>query len=175
MTAIQKYTLPARLLHWLVALGIIAAFALALSFDDMPLSPGKLKLINYHKWIGITVLALAALRLLWRLGHRPPALPAHMAAWEKLAAHAGHALLYLLMFGVPLGGWLYSSAKGYPVVWLGLLPLPNLMDKNEALAGTLKTLHMLGGWSVIALAVLHAAAALKHHFIDRDDVLRRMI
>ncbi|WP_374352161.1 cytochrome b [Chitinimonas sp.] len=172
----HRYSLPARALHWLVALGIIAAFALALSFDDMPLGPGKIKLINYHKWIGITVLALAALRLLWRLFKRPPAMPAQMAPWEKLVAHITHGLLYLLMFGVPLGGWLYSSAKGYPVVWLGLVQLPNLIDKTSVdAAHQLKELHELGGWSVILLAGLHAVAALKHHFINKDDVLKRML
>ncbi|WP_269531149.1 cytochrome b [Chitinimonas sp. BJYL2] len=170
-----KYTLIARALHWLVALGIIAAFALAMSFDDMPLSMAKLKLINYHKWIGITVLALVALRLIWRLTHRPPALPDHMATWEKLVAHVTHGALYVLMFGVPLGGWLYSSAKGYPVVWFGLVQLPDLVAKNEALADSIKEAHRIGGWLIILLAAAHAAAALKHHFINRDDVLKRMI
>lgn len=171
-----KYTLPARILHWLIALGIVAAFTLALSFDDMPLGPGKIRLINYHKWIGITVLGLAAVRLLWRLGHRPPALPAHMKPWEKRAAQGGHALLYLLMFCVPLGGWVYSSAKGYPVVWLGWVHLPNLIDKtSDDVAHQIKQLHGLGGWTVIVVAVGHALAALKHHFVDKDDVLKRML
>ncbi|HEY9101044.1 cytochrome b [Chitinimonas sp.] len=172
---VTKYTLPARLLHWLVALGIFAAFGLALVVDDMPLSLTKLKLINYHKWIGITVLGLVALRLLWRLGHKPPPTNAQMAGWEKTVAAITQGLLYLLMFGVPLGGWLYSSAKGYPVVWLGLVPLPNLMEKNEELAATLKEVHGAGGWAIIVLSVLHAAAAFKHHFIQRDDTLKRML
>lgn len=172
---VTKYTLPARLLHWLVALGIFAAFGLALTVDDMPLSLTKLKLINYHKWIGITVLGLVALRLLWRLGHRPPPTNAQMAGWEKAVAAGVQVLLYVLMFGVPLGGWLYSSAKGYPVVWLGLVPLPNLTEKNEELAVTLKEMHEIGGWTIIILSVLHAAAAFKHHFIQRDDTLKRML
>ncbi|QDQ26284.1 cytochrome b [Chitinimonas arctica] len=171
----NKYTLPARLLHWLIALGIITAFTLALNFDGMPLSLAKLKLINYHKWVGISVLGLVAIRLLWRLTHRPPAMPGHMAAWEKTVAHVTHGVLYLLMFGVPLGGWLYSSAKGFPVVWLGLVQLPQLLEKDEALATTLKEMHGLAAWILIGLAVLHAAAALKHRFIDRDDVLQRML
>lgn len=173
---IVKYTVPARILHWLTALAIIAAFALALTTDSMQgFSLQKLKLINYHKWVGITVLLLVALRLLWRLGHRPPAMPAGMKAWEIGAAHFTHLLLYVLMFAVPLGGWLYSSAKGFPVVWLGLVELPNLMAKNEEVAHSIKEAHELGAWLLIALAVLHAAAALKHHFISRDDVLKRML
>ncbi|MFC4160908.1 cytochrome b [Chitinimonas lacunae] len=170
-----RYTLPARLLHWLSALSIIAAFLLALSFDGMPLGLAKLKLINYHKWVGITVLGLVALRLLWRLRHRPPALPADTPPWQARAAHVTHGLLYVLMIGVPLGGWLMSSAKGYPVVYLGLLRLPDLVSTNQELAAQLRTLHELGAWVLIALALGHAAAALKHHLIDRDDILKRML
>lgn len=171
-----KYTLPARALHWLTALAIIAAFALGITTDNMEgFSMQKLKLINYHKWIGIAVLLLVALRLLWRLSHRPPALPANMASWEKQVAHLTHIVLYVLMFAVPLGGWLYSSAKGYPVVWLGLVQLPDLMAKNEDVAGLIKFGHKIGAWTLIGLALTHAAAALKHHFIQRDDVLKRML
>lgn len=170
-----RYTLIARLLHWLTALGIVAAFGLALVFGDMKLSPAKIALINYHKWIGVTVLGLVALRLLWRLTHPAPALPAAMAFWEKRLAHWTHGILYGLMFAVPLGGWLYSSAKGYPLVWLGVLPLPPLMGKDLLLADLIKDWHAAGGWVLIGLALLHAAAALKHHFIARDDVLRRML
>lgn len=170
-----RYTLIARLLHWLTALGIVAAFSLALVFGDMKLSPAKIALINYHKWIGVTVLGLVALRLLWRLTHPAPALPAPMAFWEKRLAHWTHGILYGLMFAVPLGGWLYSSAKGYPLVWLGVLPLPPLMGKDPLLADLIKDWHAAGAWALIGLALLHAAAALKHHFIAKDDVLRRML
>jgi cytochrome b561 len=103
-------------------------------------------------------------------------MPDTMKPAEKLVGHIVHGLLYLLMFGVPLGGWLYSSAKGYPVVFLGVLPLPNLIDKTTPeLAHQIKDLHELGGWTVVVLALLHAAAALKHHFISKDDVLKRML
>lgn len=170
-----RYTLPARLLHWLVAVGIVAAFVLALSFDGMPFSMTKLKLINYHKWIGITVLALVAARLLWRLGHKPPPLPAATPLWQVWAAHITHAFLYVLMFAIPLGGWLMSSAKGFPVVYLGVLPLPDLVGPNPELGTQLRSLHELGAWGLIVLALGHAAAAIKHHLIDRDDVLKRML
>ncbi|MDK2123210.1 cytochrome b [Parachitinimonas caeni] len=170
-----RYTLTARILHWLMVLLILGAFALALSFDDMPLSPRKLQYINYHKWLGITVLWLVAVRLLWRLKHPAPELPAHMPKHEKMLAHLGHIGLYVLMFGVPIGGWLMSSAKGFPVVYLGLIPLPDLIGKNEELGKLLKEGHELFAWGLLLLAAGHAAAALKHHFIDKDDVLRRML
>jgi len=174
-TSPVKYTLIARLLHWLVALGIVAAFGIALYEDDLKFSLLKIKLINYHKWIGLTVLILAAVRLVWRLTHAAPKPPAHMKPWEKTVASVTHGLLYLLMFCVPIGGWLYSSAKGFPIVLFGVIPFPSLIDKNEAIAHTIKQWHGLGAWLVIILASLHALAALKHRFIDRDDVLQRML
>ena len=170
-----KYTLVARTLHWLIALGIIGAFAIALYEDDLKFSLLKIKLINYHKWVGLTVLLLAIVRVIWRLTHPAPKAPTHMTPWEKGVAHLTHGLLYLLMFCVPLGGWLYSSAKGFPIVLFGVIPFPALIDKNEAIAHTIKEWHGFGAWTVIILASLHALAALKHHFIDRDDVLKRML
>jgi cytochrome b561 len=176
MSSTQKYTLPARILHWLLAIGIVTAFTIAISLDDIPRGPEKLRYINYHKWVGITVLGLAALRLLWRLGHRPPAMLAQMQAWEKKVATVTHGLLYLLMFAVPLGGWLFSSAKGYPVVYLGLVQLPDLIGKtSKDVAEQIQQVHELGGWTVIILAGLHMLAGLKHHFLNKDDVLKRML
>jgi cytochrome b561 len=169
----DRYTRTAVALHWLLALMIVGALGLGAYMTNLPLSPQRLKLTNWHKWAGMTILALSALRLLWRLGHRPPAdLP--MPAWQRRAAHLTHALLYALFFAVPLAGWCYSSAAGYPVVWFGVLPLPDLVAPDRALAATLKLLH---GWLAGALAVavlVHIAAALKHQFIDGDGLLRRM-
>lgn len=170
-----QYTAPAQLGHWLVVLLIVAAYAVAWTMVDLKLSPTKLRLFNYHKWIGVTVFALAALRLAWRLGHRPPPLPAGMAAWERQAAEIAHRLLYLLMFAVPLSGWLMSSAKGFQTVYLGVLPIPDALGKNAALGQALTEVHEALTWLLLALVALHAAAALKHHFVDRDDVLRRML
>ena len=174
-----RYGTVAIALHWLLALMILASFGVGLSMTGLPFSPLRLKLYNWHKWAGITILALSALRLLWRLSHPPPPLPASiraaMAGWQ-LAAHRGlHALLYLLFFAVPLLGWAYSSALGVPVVWLGLLPLPDFVPVDKAFAeAVLKPLHALGAFSLATLAGVHAAAALKHHFIDRDGLLGRM-
>lgn len=176
--ASARYTLVAMLLHWVLAVAILTAFSVGLYVEDLPFSPGKLKLINWHKWAGVTILALSLLRLVWRLTHRPPALPARieqaMPAWQRVAHHGTHHLMYLLFFAVPLLGWAYSSAKGYPIVWFGVLPLPDLVAPDPALAESLKPLHALAAWGLIGLVALHVAAALKHQFIDRDGLLDRM-
>ncbi|MCH8179455.1 MAG: cytochrome b [Proteobacteria bacterium] len=178
MTTQARYTRTAMLLHWVLALAILGAFAMGLYVHDLPFSPAKLKLINWHKWAGVTILALSLLRLVWRLTHRPPALPTRieqaMPAWQRAAHHGTHHLMYLLFFAVPLLGWAYSSAKGYPIVWFGVLPLPDLVSPDPALAEALQPLHALAAWGLIGLAVLHVAAALKHQFIDRDGLIDRM-
>jgi cytochrome b561 len=171
----ERYTPAAIALHWLVALLIIANLALGLYTVDLPLSPAKLRNFSYHKWIGVTVFMLAAARLLWRLGHAPPALPATMPPWERRAARLTHALLYVLFFAAPLTGWLFSSAAGFQTVYLGMVPIPDLLSKDKALADALKLAHKSINYTLAAVIVLHAAAALKHHFIDKDDVLRRML
>lgn len=167
------YTRTAIVLHWLLALAILATFVLGLYMHELPVSPRRLKLYNYHKWAGITILALSALRLLWRLSHRPPP-DAPMPAWQARAAHTAHALLYLLFFAVPLSGWAYSSAAGYPVVVFGLLPLPDFVGPDKALAETLKGAHKLFTLSLAMLVIVHVLGALKHQLIDRDGLLARM-
>ena len=170
-----RYTAPARLLHWLMAALLIGLLALGFYMSDLPLSPEKLQLYAWHKWAGVTAFILLAIRLLWRATHRPPALPASMSATAQRMAHLGHLALYALMIAIPLSGWLMSSAKGFQTVYFGVLPIPDLLAKNPELGELLATLH--GGLNLLlALTVLgHAAAALKHHFVDRDDVLRRML
>ena len=162
-------------LHWLIAFAIIATFALGLYMHELPLSPQKLKLYSWHKWAGVSIFLFVVLRLGWRLAHRPPQLPAAMPAWQRLAAEATHVLLYLLMFAVPLSGWLMSSAKGFQTVWFGVLPLPDLLDKNKELGDLLKEIHEALNFGMAGLVLAHAGAALKHHVIDRDDVLARML
>lgn len=169
----SRYTGLAIALHWLLGLMIVGAFAVGLYMADLPMSPSRLKLFNWHKWAGITILALSVLRLLWRFTHRPPAdLPA--PRWQNLAAHGTHWALYALFFLVPLAGWAYSSAAGFPVVWFGVLPLPDFVGKDKALADILKERHELLAWLLAVLVLLHIAAALKHHFIDRDGLINRM-
>jgi cytochrome b561 len=174
MNAPLRYTTPAIVLHWLVALLIFAGFPLGLYMVDQPLSPDKLKLYSYHKWIGVTVLLLVAIRLSWRLTHTPPSLPASVAAWQRRVSAIVHGLLYVLMIAIPLSGWLMSSAKGFQTVWFGVLPLPDLLDKNRELGELLAEVHKFLNFTLLALVVMHVAAALQHHFIERQPFLQRM-
>jgi cytochrome b561 len=172
----ERYTKPAILLHWLIALLIIAAFSLGLTMVDIPgLTPTKLKYFSWHKWLGVTVLAFVCVRLLWRLTHAAPAYPQHMPQWQQQAAHGLHGLLYLLMFAIPVSGYLYSLAAGVPVVYLGLFPLPVFMAPNPELKPLLKLAHYWLNMALLAAFCLHVLAALKHHFIDRDGILKRML
>lgn len=172
----QRYTTSAIVLHWLIALLIIGTFSLGLVMTDIPgLSPTKLKYFSWHKWAGVTVLGLAALRLLWRLGHRPPAYPASMPRWQQGAAHGLHHLLYLLMFAVPVSGYFYSLAAGVPVVYFGLVELPVLIAPDMALKPVLKAVHYWLNMGLAGLVALHVAAALKHALVDRDGILGRML
>jgi cytochrome b561 len=175
MIPYPRYTGTAIALHWLAAALILGNVAFGLYMVDLPLSPAKLRYYSWHKWVGVSVFLLSAARLLWRLGHRPPALPESLPAWQRQAANASHILLYVLFFAAPLSGWLFSSAAGFPTVYLGLVQLPDLVDKSRELADILQVVHRAVTWSLGALAVVHAAAAIKHHAIDRDDVLARML
>jgi cytochrome b561 len=170
-----RYSRVAIGLHWLIAVAIIGSFSVGLYMVDLPLSPQKLRIYSWHKWAGVTIFLCVVLRLGWRLLHTPPALPAAMPAWQRNIAGATHILLYLLMVAVPISGWLMSSAKGFQTVWFGVLPLPDLLDKDKELGDLLQQLHMLLNFSMAALVVAHFGAALKHHFSDRDEVLARMI
>ncbi|MDT9000015.1 cytochrome b [Paucibacter sp. APW11] len=173
-TPASRYNGLAIFLHWLLALAIVGAFCMGLYMSDLPLSPTRLKLYNWHKWAGVTILALSALRLLWRLANKPPAdLP--MPAWQARAAHLVHGLLYLSFFAIPLSGWAYSSAAGFPIVWFGVLPLPDFVPVDKALAHQLKELHELLAWGLALLVGAHVAAAVKHQLIDKDGLLQRML
>lgn len=170
----DEYSAVAKIFHWLLALMIFVSFGVGLYMVDQPFSPQRLKLYNWHKWAGVTILALSAFRLLWRLYKPAPALPETMATWQKNASHSVHMLLYVLFFAVPITGWIYSSAAGFPIVWLGLIPLPDLVEKNRELAELIKPFHGVAAKVLAAVVVLHIAAALKHHFMDRDGILKRM-
>jgi cytochrome b561 len=174
MSAVMRYSTPAVVLHWLVALLIFAAFPLGVYMHDLPLSPDKLKLYSYHKWIGVTVFLLVAVRLSWRLTHAPPLLPEGLPAWQRRASAIVHGLLYVLMIAIPLSGWLMSSAKGFQTVWFGVLPLPDLLEKDRELGDLLAGVHKALNFTLLALVILHVAAALKHHFIERQPFLQRM-
>lgn len=171
----QRYTRTAIYLHWLVALGLIGTFALGFYMPDLPLSPTKLKLFSWHKWAGVTLFFLVLVRLGWRLIHPAPPLPSTVSRMMRLASHAMHWSMYALMIAIPLSGWLMSSAKGFQTAWFGVLPLPDLLPKDAALGDRLKNLHEMLNLILLGLVIVHTCAALKHHFIDRDDVLTRIL
>lgn len=171
----HHYTLTAIRLHWLLAVLIFAIFPLGVVVHNMAFSPLKLQLLSYHKWLGVTIFMLVLIRLAWRAAHTPPPLPESMPRWQHQISHLVHGLLYVLMLAIPLSGWLMSSAKGFQTVWFGVLPLPDLISKDKALADILFTLHQVLNFSLLALLAAHVGAALKHHLIDRDDILARML
>ena len=160
-------------LHWIAAVLIVANLALGLSMIPLPLSPRKLQWYAWHKWVGLTVFLLTWARLAWRWA-RPLPTPVTMAEWQRRAAAVSHTLLYVLMLLIPISGWLYSSATGVQVVYLGLVPLPDVVPKDKALASVLKNVHVTLNATMVLVIAIHVAAALKHHFIDRDSVLARM-
>ena len=174
-----RYTPLAIALHWLLALAFLGMFVLGAYMADLPFSPQRLKLYNWHKWAGVTFLLLSLVRLLWRITHRPPDLPADVAQamppWQTRAYHATHHLMYALFFAVPLIGWAYSSAAGFPIVWFGVIALPDLLPASKELAALVKPLHQLSAWGLMGLVALHVAAAIKHHWVDRDGLLARML
>ncbi len=144
------------------------------TMTGMEVSPQRLKVYNWHKWVGVTVLLLATVRLAWRLTHRPPPLAASVTRWQQRAAHAGHGLLYLLILVQPVTGWIYSNYSGYPVVYLGKVPLPNLVERDRGLASSWVQVH---GTLAVVLAVVvagHVLAALYHQFVLKDGTLLRM-
>ena len=171
--ASSRYSSTAIALHWGLALAIVGSFSFGLYMTGLPFSPQRLKLYNWHKWAGICILTLSAARLWWRLTHRPPA-NVPMPRWQQRAAHATHGLLYALFFAVPLVGWAYSSAAGFPVVVFGVLPLPDFMPVDKTLADAIKPFHKYLAFTMAALVLAHVAAALKHQFLDRDALLARM-
>lgn len=178
-TAPRRYNGFAIFLHWLLALALVGIFSVGLYMADLPFSPQRLKLYNWHKWAGISILTLSAIRLLWRLSHKPPALPQSvtlgMPGWQVTAYHATHVAMYALFFIVPLIGWAYSSAAGFPIVLFGVLPLPDFVSSSKPLAEMIKPWHEYSAFALAGLVLLHVAAALKHHFIDKDGLLARML
>lgn len=169
-----SYTRIAKLLHWLLALAILLTFSFGLYMVELPFSPQRLKQYNWHKWAGMTILILSTARLLWRLSHRAPSLPVSLPAWQRFASASTHALMYALFFAIPLAGWAYSNALGFPIVLYGLVETPNLLSRDVELAKTLKLMHQYLAYSLAALVGIHVLAALQHNFILKDGLLARM-
>lgn len=175
MTAVSdaRYNAVARALHWAIAILLIGNLAGGLLHEPLQ---DVIRIMPVHKAVGITVLALSVLRLLWRLVSRTPPLPADLPKWEVGAAHAAHTVLYVLMIGLPLSGWIFSSTSKYPITWFGLFDVPKFaLTKQDPLYAIMHEGHEIMGYVAIALIVLHVGAALRHHFVLKDGVLRRML
>jgi cytochrome b561 len=172
---ITHYSKTAKFLHWLIASAIFGLFFIGFTMADMELSPEKLQYYSWHKWAGVTVFILTIARLTWRLFNPAPPLPEQMNKHLKLLAHLGHIALYFLCIIVPLSGWLMSSAKGVQTVWFGVWPIPDLISRDRVLGNQLQELHEVLNWALLALICTHVLAALKHHFIDKDQILKRML
>ncbi len=165
----------ARFLHWLIVVMIIAQVILANIAEDLPLGVRKLAMFARHKSVGITILALAVIRLGWRALNPTPPLPDTLQPYERRLANFSHAALYFLLFAMPLTGWMMSSARWFPVSWFGFFQLPDFVPKDSSLYDAMKGIHDSLALALYALVSLHVAAALKHHFVKKDDVLRRML
>jgi cytochrome b561 len=170
----ETYDRGAIALHWATAALVVANLVLGLSMVGLPISPRKLQWYLVHKSIGATIFLLTSLRVAWRAVHPPPR-PLPMPRWQRRSAALSHALLYLLLFAIPVSGWLYSSATGVQVLYLGVLPLPDLVARNRGLGDVLRLVHVSLNALLFTVLLVHVAAAVKHHVIDKDAVLSRML
>jgi cytochrome b561 len=170
-----SYGLVAQCLHWLVVAGVLVQFTWAWRIDEAESVRQEFALVNQHKSVGMTVLVLVVLRLAWRAFDRPPAPVAGRPRFERVAASVTHWALYALVLAMPLSGWVYTSAAGYGAEFFGLLDIPDLVGSDERLEEIFGELHELLAGLLGGVALLHAAAALRHHFLLRDEVLRRMV
>ncbi len=171
----DRFGLVAKTFHWLTAILLVGSFTLAVMLMDLPLSPRKLQLYSWHKWVGVTVFLLTALRLSWRLANPVPQPPANMPHWQRRLASLSHAALYTILIIMPLTGWVMSSALNLPLVYFGLIYIPSPFGVDAALGEAMKVVHRTLAVILLILISGHAAAALYHHVIRRDDVLRRML
>jgi cytochrome b561 len=163
----------AIILHWIMALLLIGLLILGLYMVELPIGLEKLKMYGWHKEYGILVLMLVFMRFFWRLTNNTPSL--NIPLLEKIAARTVHWLFYLFMFALPITGWLMTSAAGLPVSFFGLFVLPNLVSANQQSLALYQEIHKWLAYGLIATFFLHSAAALKHHFINKDDILKRML
>ncbi|KGQ17789.1 Cytochrome B561 [Lysobacter dokdonensis DS-58] len=171
---IERWGALSQAFHWLIVIGILTMAIIGLTMVDMPSSPDKVRMFALHKSIGLTILVLVTLRLAWRLyAGSPPDVP--MPRWQHLAANLSHVGLYVLLFAVPLSGWVMNSAAGFPLWWFGLFRVPALVGKDHDFHETMEDVHELLFWALILLVLVHAGAALYHHLFQRDATLARML
>lgn len=171
----QQWSGIGKALHWLVAALILVMAYLGLTMGDLPNGPDKIATYALHKSIGLSILALAVLRLGWRLYAGAPEEVSGTPRWQARIATVTHVALYALLLALPLTGWLLNSAAGFPLQWFGLFNLPSLAARDEALHALAVQSHELLFWALAVLVVMHAAAALYHHLFLGDATLARML
>jgi len=172
-TTESRYTKVAIWLHWLIGFAVIANIGLAMLTEGMPRDMHRAAM-SVHRPLGIAILALTLIRIVWRLLHKPPPLPAGIAAWQILLSRIVHFLFYALLLLLPLSGWVWMSAADRPIDFFGLFTLPSIAAPDKALADVMHERHELLGLTMLALVLIHMAAALKHQFVDRSGVPARM-
>jgi cytochrome b561 len=172
-TASPRYTKVAIWLHWLIGAAVIVNIGLAMLTEGLPRETHR-EAMAIHKALGVTVLALTLIRIAWRLGHRPPPLPASVPAWQRPLSRIVHFLFYALLILLPLSGWVWMSAADRPIDFFGLFTLPPIVAPGKALADTMHERHEILGLTMLALVIVHVLAALKHQFVDRSGVNARM-
>ncbi len=170
-----SYGTIAKTLHWAIVLLIILQYVLAETADELPNGVEKLALLSRHKSFGMLILGLVIVRILWKLANRGRPAPVPMPAPQRIAAAAGHGLLYLLLLAQPISGWMMSASANYPVTFFGLFQFPAIIAPDQELHETLEEVHEVLFYSLAIIAILHALAALYHHFWMKDDALRRML
>jgi len=161
--------------HWLMFVLLVVVAVIGLTMGDMPRSPRKIEIYALHKSLGLSILALAALRLAWRAYAGAPREIDGTPLWQSRIARATHVLLYVLLFALPLSGWVLNSAAGYPLQWFGLVNLPHIVARDAQLHELAEELHEAGFYVLLVLVVMHAGAALHHHLFRHDAVLARML
>lgn len=169
------YGLVSQALHWAVVVLVVVQFVWAWRMDELSRGLALYEVTVQHKSFGMTILGLMVLRVLWRLFNRPPPLPAHVTGWEHAAARFTHWLLYGLLFAMPLSGWIMSSAADYGAEWFGWVNVPDLVGPNEDLQDVMEETHEILSWVLLGVIGLHVLAALRHHFLLRDRVLKGML
>jgi cytochrome b561 len=171
----DQFGVVAKAFHWLTLALLIGSFTLAITMTDLPLSPRKLQLYSWHKWVGVTVFLVTILRIGWRLANPVPQQPTGVPRWQRRLAGMSHSTLYAMLIIMPLTGWVMSSALNLPVVYLGIIYIPSPFGVNPALGEAMKIVHATLAVILLILVAAHMAAALYHHIILRDDILRRML
>ncbi len=172
---VDRWGPVSQLLHWLIVVLLLVIACIGLTMGGLPNGPRKINIYALHKSIGLTILALVTLRVIWRIYAGAPHAVAGTPRWQERIATLTHVGLYLLMFAIPLSGWMLNSAAGYPLQWFKLFTLPALTARNPDLHELAETAHEALFWALVVMVVLHAGAAFYHHLFQNDDTLRRML